>query len=44
MIVPRTLVYQEDSYFGMSYLIKLHSAKSISLQKSAGGTAPVKNF
>ena len=39
MIVPRKLVYQEDSYFGMSYLIKLHSAKSISLQKSAGGTA-----
>lgn len=39
MLIPKTLVYEEDSYFGMSYLIKLHSSKSISLQKSVGGTA-----
>ena len=39
MLIPRNLVYQEDSYFGVSYLIKLNSPKSISLQKSVGGTA-----
>jgi len=39
ILIPRTLVCEESSYIGMSYLIKLHSAKSIGLQKSIGGTA-----